>query len=261
MSSQKKRNFVLKNIDLVQVNELNKQYGLTIISNLDKEKENSFKTTKINEVIKEDIEYSVTFLDENKKESKCYATMIDVLSNEKIPDNTSIKCFWCKHNFDWKPIGCPLKYVNPIIEKSYISHITKDKYYMRENIIKSKLKYVLEKTMNSSNLDIISFPFDHYLTDGIFCSFNCTLAFIKDNTQDVLYKESYSLIHCMYYDLVGKKIAKILPSPHWRLLQDFGGPMSIEEYRNSLNLTSYKFMFNVRDVRDMKSVSKIYKEY
>lgn len=258
MSAQKKRNFVLKSIDLAQINELNKQYGLSIVSNLDKDKEDSFKTTKITEIITDDIEYSVTFLDENKRESKCSATMIDILSQDRIPEMTQIKCFWCKHNFEWKPIGCPIKYVNPIIEKSYISHITKDKYYMRENIIKSKLKYVLEK--NDKTFDITSFPFDHYLTDGIFCSFNCTLAFIKDNTHDILYKESYSLLHCMYYDLVGKKISKIIPSPHWRLLKDFGGSMSIEEYRNSLNLISYKFMFNIRDIRDMKGISKIYKE-
>lgn len=258
MSAQKKRNFILKNIDIDQLNELNKQYGLTIVSNLDKEKEDSFKTTKITEVISEDVEYSITFLDENKRESKCSATMVDIISQEKIPDSTSIKCFWCKNNFDWKPIGCPLKYVNPIIEKSYISHITKDKYYMRENIIKSKLKHVLDQ--NNKTFDITPFPFDHYLTDGIFCSFNCTLSFIKDNTTDVLYKESYSLLHCMYYDLVGKKIAKIIPSPHWRLLKDFGGTMSIDDYRSSFNIINYKFMFNVRDIRDMKSVSKIYKE-
>ena len=258
MSAQKKRNFVLKSIDLAQINELNKQYGLSIVSNLDKDKEDSFKTTKITEIITDDVEYSVTFLDENKRESKCSATMIDILSQDRIPEITQIKCFWCKHNFEWKPIGCPIKYVNPIIEKSYISHITKDKYYMRENIIKSKLKYVLEK--NDKTFDITSFPFDHYLTDGIFCSFNCTLAFIKDNTHDILYKESYSLLHCMYYDLVGKKISKIIPSPHWRLLKDFGGSMSIEEYRNSLNLINYKFMFNIRDIRDMKGISKIYKE-
>lgn len=257
ISSQKKRNFILKNIDISQLNDLNKQYGLTIISNLDKDKEDSLKTTKINEVITDDIEYSVTFLDENRKEYKCLATMVDIISKEKIPDNTSIKCFWCKYNFDWKPVGCPLKYVNPIIEKSYISHITKDKYYMRENIIKSKLKNILEKTNELSNIDITAFPHDHYLTDGIFCSFNCTLSFIKDNIHDVSYKESYSLLHCMYYDLVGKKIAKIIPSPHWRLLKDFGGSMSIEEYRNSFNIVNYKFAFNVRD---MKSVSKIYKE-
>jgi len=248
--SNKKRNFVLKNTD---IQEINKTYGLVIVSNLAKDKEDSIKRTKINEVIPEDVECSVTFLDENKRDNKCTATMISLLSQICIPDNTDIKCYWCKHNFDWKPIGCPIKYVNTVIEKSYVSHITKDKYYMRENILKSKLKYVL----NQKNFEITAFPFDHYLTDGIFCSFNCTLAFIKDNNHDIFYKESHSLLHCLYYDLVGKKITKIIPSPHWRLLKDFGGPFDIEEYRSKLNSVDYKFMF---DIRDMKSISKIFKE-
>ena len=248
--STKKRNFVLKNIDL---QEINKTYGLVIISNLDKEKDTSIKRTKINDVIPDEIESSIIFLDENKRDNKCSATMIDILSQKSMPEKTNIKCYWCKSNFECKPIGCPIKYVNTIIEKSYVSHITKDKYYMRENIIKSKLKYIMEK----KDFDITTFPFDHYLTDGIFCSFNCTLAFIKDNNQDVFYKESYSLLHCLYYDLVGKKITKITPSPHWRLLKDFGGSLSIEEYRNKFNCVDYRFMFNIRD---MKSISKVYKE-
>jgi hypothetical protein len=252
-TSSKKRNFVLKNVN---IEEINKLYGLSIISNLEKEKNDSLKTTKINEVISQDIEYSVTFLDENKRENKCKATMIELLTKNIIPDKTHIKCFWCKYSFDTKPIGCPIKYVNPLIEKSYISQITKDKYYMRENIVKSKLKHIIENN-NDHQFDITAFPSDYYLTDGVFCSFNCVLAFVKDNNHDVLYKESYSLLHCLYYDLVGKKITKIIQSPHWRLLSDFGGPFSIEEYRKNLNFIDFKFLFNIRD---MKSISKIYKE-
>lgn len=248
--SSKKRNFVLKNID---INAINTEYGLIIISNLDKDKEDRKTITRITDVISADIEYSVTFLDENKKETNCVATMVDVISNNKLPQSTCIKCFWCKQNFDWNPLGCPIKYVNPLIEKSYISQITKDKYYMRENIVKSKLKSLV----NNQNFEITTFPFDHYLTDGIFCSFNCTLSFIKDNSHDILYKESYSLLHSMYFDLVGKKMAKIIPSPHWRLLKDFGGHLSIEEFRQNLNTVDYKFMFNLRD---MHAISKVYKQ-
>ena len=249
--SSKKRNFVLKNID---INVINSNYGLIIISNLNKDKEDSRTITKITDVISPDVEYSITFLDENKKDFNCVATMVDAMSDNKLPSSTSIKCFWCKHNFEWIPIGCPIKYVNPLIEKSYISQITKDKYYMRENIIKSKLK-----NLNNidQNFDIISLPFDHYLTDGIFCSFNCCLAFIKDNSYDILYKESYSLLHSMYFDMVGKNMAKIIKSPHWRLLKDFGGNLSIEDFRKNLNIIDYKFVFNLRD---MHTISKVYKQ-
>jgi hypothetical protein len=183
--------------------------------------------------------------------------MVDVISNNKLPSSTSIKCFWCKYNFESIPVGCPIKYVNPLIEKSYISQITKDKYYMRENIVKSKLKNLINIENIDQNFEITSFPYDHYLTDGVFCSFNCCLSFIKDNSHDILYKESYSLLHSMYFDLVGKHMAKIIQSPHWRLLKDFGGNLSIEEYRKNLNIVDYKFMFNLRD---MHSISKVYKQ-
>jgi len=249
--SSKKRNFVLKNIDIATVNS---NYGLIIISNLNKDKEDSKTITKITDVISPDIEYSITFLDENKKDINCIATMVDALYNNKLPSSTCIKCFWCKNGFEWIPIGCPIKYVNPLIEKSYISQITKDKYYMRENIIKSKLKNLVNI---DQNFEITSLPFNHYLTDGIFCSFNCCLAFIKDNPHDILYKESYSLLHCMYFDLVGKQMAKIVQSPHWRLLKDFGGHLSIDDFRKNLNIVDYKFMFNLRD---MHSISKVYKQ-
>jgi hypothetical protein len=249
--SSKKRNFVLKNID---INSINTNYGLIIISNLNKDKGDNKTITKITDVISSDIEHSITFLDENKKETNCVATMVDVVYNNKLPSSTPIKCFWCKHNFDWNPIGCPIKYVNPLIEKSYISQITKDKYYMRENIIKSKLKNIINI---DKNFEITEYPFNHYLTDGIFCSFNCCLSFIKDNPHDILYKESYSLLHSMYFDLVGKKMAKIIQSPHWRLLKDFGGHISIEDFRKNLNTVDYKFMFNLRD---MHTISKVYKQ-
>jgi hypothetical protein len=252
MNTSKKRNFVLKNIEIDKVYT---KYGLTIVSNLNKEKEDSFKTTKIHDVISHDIEQSVIFLDENKKETKCMVTMVEILDNNTLPDKTDIKCFWCKHNFDTKPIGCPIKYVNPFIEKSYVSQITKDRYYMRENIVNSKLKLLSEN--KDQQFEIKEYPFNHYLTDGIFCSFNCVLSFIKENNHNIFYKESYSLLHCLYHDLVGKKIAKIIPSPHWRLLKDFGGPLSIEEYRKNLNSVDYKFIFTLRD---MKTISKVYKE-
>jgi hypothetical protein len=251
MSSVKKRNFVLKNID---INSVNSNYGLIIVSNLNRDKEDSKTVTKITDVISSDVEYSITFLDENKKEINCIATMVDSLSNNKLPSSTDIKCFWCKHNFDWIPIGCPIKYVNSLIEKSYISQITKDKYYMRENIVNSKLKNLINI---DQNFEITAFPSDYYLTDGVFCTFNCCLAFIKDNFHDILYRESYSLLHSMYFDLVGKKIAKIIQSPHWRLLKDFGGHLSIDEFRKNLNNFDYKFMFNLRD---MHSISKVYKQ-
>ena len=43
----------------------------------------------------------------------------------------------------------------------------------------------------------------------------------------------------MYKDIFETKHAKIKPAPHWRLLEKFGGPLSIENFRNSFNSIQY----------------------
>jgi hypothetical protein len=255
--ASKKRNFMLKSIDSNIAGMINMKYGLVIVSQKDKDKEESVsKTTKISDIISSlEQENSVSFLDENKKNCKCSVTMADFVNKKKIPEKTDIQCFWCKHSFSSMPIGCPIKFVNSSVEKSYVSHITKDKYYMKENITKNKLMSLMES--NNSQIEIQPIVNDYYLTDGIFCSFNCVLSFIKDNNHDMFYRESYFLLHSLYEQCIGQKIKKMTPAPHWRLLKNFGGHLSIEEFRESFNIIDYEFAFNLRD---MKSISKVYKE-
>lgn len=262
--TSKKRCFILKNIDTATLNSIHVNYGLIIVSktnvsNVSKDTTELLshnKTTKISDIISSiDQESSISFLDENKKNNKCVMTMVNFMDKKTLPKSTSIYCFWCKHSFIFSPIGCPIKFVNSSIEKSYISHITKDKYYMRENITKHKLE-MISKELNN-NIEIYPIKNNYYLTDGIFCSFNCVLSFIKDNNHDMFYRESYSLLHEMYETLTSQKIKKMTPAPHWRLLEHFGGHLSIEEYRQSFNTVEYEFMFNLRD---MKTISKVYSE-
>lgn len=249
----KKRNFTLKNID---INNVNSKYGLAMISNIEKEnKEEKLNTTNITDVISIESEHRISFLDENKRDQKCIVTMVEWLNMKSLPEKTNLHCYWCKNNFASRPIGCPIKFVNSSIEKSYTSQITKDKYYMKENVTKTKLKSILSKPFQG--IDIVPIENDHYLTDGVFCSFNCVVAFIKDNNNDIFYRESYSLIHSMYEEFSGKKISKIFPAPHWRLLKDYGGHLSIDEFRQTFNTIEHEFMFNIRD---MKTLSKVYKE-
>lgn len=254
--SIKKRIFNLK---IVDTQAINVKYGLVIISNIEKEKLDSSKTTKITDLFSTDVETSVSFLDENKKNYTCSITMLDWNRQKTLPDKTDIKCFWCKHQFTTSPIGCPVTFCNSLIEKSYVSHITKDKYFMKENIGNRKLGLI----ESSDNIEVIPIKKDYYLTDGCFCSFNCTLAYIKDNNHDLFYKDSQSLLNSLYYHMIGKKVGKLFPAPHWRLLKDFGGPLDIVEFRQSFNVIDYEFMFNIKDVKDikgMRSISKVFKE-
>lgn len=251
-----KRTFMLKNVD---AHAIKLAYGLLIVSNLQKghAEEDPHRVTRIENVITME-ERGVSFLDENKKEIKCVATMVNWITQGKLPTQTDLHCYWDRHPFSSCPIGCPVNYVNPIIEKSYTSQITKDKYYMRENVTTEKLKE-LEESSSSSTLEIRPFPNGYYLTDGVFCSFNCMMAFILSKYYDSFYANSFNLMHGMYEQFVGKKMKqhKIVPAPDWRLLKPYGGPLSIDEFRRSFNHVEYKEAFHVTE---MRALSKVFTE-
>jgi hypothetical protein len=78
--------------------------------------------------------------------------------------------------------------------------------------------------------------------DGIFCSFNCIVAYLQEHNQ-YRYKDSTVLLLMMYRHIFQKHrdITKITPSPSWKLLKEYGGHLTIEEYRNCLmNCVEYK---------------------
>ena len=81
-----------------------------------------------------------SFLDSAKKEHSCIFTMVDSIMNEKLPKSTQISCYWCKHNFNTIPLGCPIEYVSSKLTKHYYSEITKDKYSIRGSITKNGVK-------------------------------------------------------------------------------------------------------------------------
>lgn len=244
----KKRSFFLKEIN---TEEIDKKYGLCIISNIEKESITQDKKTDIFEVLDKNEEISISFVDD--KNDKCLVTMLEWINKETYPVKTDKLCFWCKHTFTNRPLGCPIKYINDRVEKSYISHITKDKYFMKENITKNKLDQIL--ALKKDIIDIKQIETEHYLTDGIFCSFNCIIAFICENAHDPFYSESKMLTYSMYKELIGKNAIKIKAAPHWRLLKSFGGPYTIEEFRKVFNIFEYEeCSFH------MKTLSKIFKE-
>jgi len=244
----KKRTFFLKGFITL---ESDKKYGLSIISNIDKESHTPTNKTNIYDVIDKNEEVPISFYDE--KNDKCMITMIDWLNQDKFPTKTDKSCFWCRHSFTTNPLGCPIKYINNRIEKSYISHITKDKYYMKENITKTKLLNTLN--IKLEGYDIKQCEKEYYLTDGIFCSFNCIVAFVNDNSHNNFYNESKMLLNIMYNEINDKKPTKIKPAPHWRLLKDYGGTLTIDEFRSTFNIHEYEeCSFH------MKTLSKIFKE-
>lgn len=86
---------------------------------------------------------------------------------------------------------------------------------------------------------------EYHVLSVLFCSPNCALAHnlfhIKDNKIDT----RKSLVYQLYYELCGLKIEntkEIKEAPPRELLKDFGGKMTIDEYRDCLNLINNEYI-------------------
>lgn len=73
-------------------------------------------------------------------------------------------------------------------------------------------------------------------TEGIFCSWSCVLAFAtsRESTVEGVGKP---LIRAFATDVFRYDLREpLLKAPHWRALEAFGGPLSIERFRQSASL-------------------------
>jgi len=223
----KKYTFVLTKINIEKVE---KKYCLSNISNDDYIPEHATKIEELSSNCKSN--EIMSFLDESKISRKCNISFIDF-------KNKNYKCFWDKNPLpeNCYPLGCPIKYIPNRVYKNYISEITKEKYTISENITEQRcfeIKFKKDKKFEIEENDV-------YETDGIFCSFNCCIAYINDmeNKQNPMYKNSESLLLKIYYDIFGNNLNDMIPAPHWRTLNDFGGQLSIEDFRNNFNKIEY----------------------
>lgn len=131
-------------------------------------------------------------------------------------------CYWCHHPFDSQPVYCPIRLKDPKIKTTYVSGINKETYSITEHVTLGNLSPKENQTVEKDHYE--------YLTDGIFCSFNCCLAYIQDNTHNPLYNHSKNYLHFIYN--INKTL---IPAPHWKMLQEYGGPMTIDNYRRSFD--------------------------
>ena len=223
-----KFNITLKNIDPV---EICKKYGIITNNNI------PINSTIISDLtLRIDNRNNYSFLDPIKKEHDCIFTFVDEITKEKLPEKTRICCFWCRHEFNKKPIGCPIKYSSSKLTKQYYSEITKGTYTIRGSITKNTENMITNKN-NLSNKFCLE-DNSYYTTDGNFCSFNCCLAFIKDNWHNNLYNDSEFYLNKIHYKFF-KKFHKITPAPSWRLLKKYGGNLCINEFRDGFDSIEY----------------------
>jgi hypothetical protein len=266
----KKYTFTLHNINTEKIEQ---KYGITIVSNIanvdEIPPENSTKLTELSEH-NSDHSDVISFLDETKRMYQCHISMIDFKSGTDIK-NLKYNCYWCRHKFESASIGCPIKYISKKATKNYYSEVSKDFYTIKENITRqrsqmidnNKSKFVfsnmdLSTTTPSCSININNK--DYYSTDGIFCSFNCCKAFIRENKHNKLYENSDILISKLYQDMYNVKNIVINPSPHWRLLIEYGGYLTIQQFRDNFNKTTYESHGVIRNTDIFKPIATIFEE-
>jgi hypothetical protein len=256
-----------KNINTEKVDQ---KYGITIVSNIsvvdDNLPENSTKLTELPELNNDASLDVISFLDETKRIYQCNISMIDFKNGQNVK-YLKYNCFWCRNKFDSSPIGCPIQYISKKAIKNYYSEVSKDNYIIKENITKqrcellnSESNFVFLPVKSSHNSSIDINQNEYYETDGIFCSFNCCKAFIKDNKHNKLYEFSDLLLAKLYQDMFNINNIVINPSPHWRLLQEYGGHLTIAQFRDNFNKTKFDTHGFIRNTDVFKPIASLYEE-
>ena len=195
----------------------------------------------INDILKESSMDYTLFVDIRKNNIKSWPILISTTDNSKRTDDTTtlfnkqsfdynkptkIKCWWCKNSFDSLPLGIPLKRIG-------------NKIFM----------------------------------EGVVCSFPCGKTYIKNiDGYDIKYKDSLSIFNNLYDEFTkinerrkspsllserceslslseGKKTnseTKSIPdAPHWNQLKEYGGHLSIDEFRSTFGKIKYTKTTNI----------------
>jgi hypothetical protein len=133
-------------------------------------------------------------------------------------------CFWCKYPVSER-LSLPIRYINTTKTKSYSSCINKEMYHIKEQ--------------SCEPLRI--------LTKGLFCSWNCVKAYLLDEQKKLhsraSYVESYDL--CC---LLCPEFPRVQTAADWQLLEAFGGPLSISDYRKGITTFSEADSYVIKTV-------------
>lgn len=97
-----------------------------------------------------------------------------------------------------------------------------------------------------------------YVTEGLFCSFECVKAYILSKKDDALYKNSLVFLSHMVND--ARDIMEpiiINPSPPKEFLIEYGGYMTHEQYKNQIGKVVIKKICNTTDSKIIFQETKL----
>ena len=242
------------NLHGINITKVNQKYGIVTGHSTNSNEKEPEKTTKLTELNKvKGTPEVISFLDESKRMHICQVSMIDFSSRMEV-NLLRYNCYWCRHPFNTRPIGCPIKYIASQAVKTYHSHISKDWYTIKQDVTKKS-----RQNLNDKHIQVK--VGEYYETDGVFCSFNCCQSYINANTHDRLYDHSSLLLMKMYNSMMGNtKIVKISPAPHWRTLKPYGGHMNIVKFRDGFNKVDYEYHGKTKPLPKFAPLATLYEE-
>ncbi len=170
---------------------------------------------------------SMIFTSHTKNQSRMYAVMIDVTQNGALPRITHRPCWWCRTSFTNTPIGCPIRYVT--CKKGSLEEKRFNEYIKKINL-----------TSDGTT--------DFFETEGIFCSLSCAKAHVIDELSKgkTKFKKSLTLLSLMRTRSGDNSNDPIAVAPSWKLINEWGGHLSIQEYRESFGRVEYVETVNAR---------------
>jgi len=184
---------------------------------------------------------SITLIDECTVKHEC---CISIPVNGK-----KYSCFWDRNPIpdNVSALSCPIYYNPQTITKSYYSHISKGNYTLKSDLTTDMTNNDAIKCIGSS----------YYTSEGVFCSTNCVQAWINEHYTDPKYDFSSTLLLQIVQECnPNKEITKIIPAGDWRILNEYGGYKTIEEFRENFN----KIKFENKGRIQFNFVGNLYEE-
>lgn len=238
---------------VVNTEELDRRYNLTVISSNIETDNIPKNVTRLTDLNRRGC--VISYLDDVKNPKNVEISVIDYKSGQRTytPSNSAdairYSCYWCRHPINTCTLGCPIDYKSSKAKRTYMSQITKDFYSIREDIGTF--------TKRPDNPEFTFEDKDYYISYGSFCSFNCIKSFIKENKKKVLFANSQQLINQLYLEFTNSNFSEVVPAPHWCTLREYGGNMTIEQFRDKFNKYEYK---EDGIILNMNSVATLYEK-
>lgn len=116
---------------------------------------------------------------------------------------------------------------------------------------------------NNFDTPAISLPEDYFLEKfvcvGHFCSFNCAMSYNLDVNDQKTWKRK-SLLSLLYQKTYSE-FKEISPAPSWRVLKEYGGSLTIEEFRENLIINNMEYLYlHPPLITRFSSIEKTYKK-